>query len=34
MAEARAAISDGVYAAFARQKLAEMDHHERTGSRP
>lgn len=29
MRQARAAIGDGVYAAFARQKLAEMDCHER-----
>jgi hypothetical protein len=28
MNQARAAIDDGVYATFARQKLAEMDRHE------
>jgi queuine tRNA-ribosyltransferase len=33
MRQARAAIGGGVYAAFARQKLAEMDCHERLTGR-
>jgi queuine tRNA-ribosyltransferase len=33
MADARAAIDAGTYAAFARQKLAEMDRHEHAGER-
>jgi queuine tRNA-ribosyltransferase len=33
MSEARAAIEAGGYAAFARQKLAEMDRHEHAGQR-
>ena len=33
MREARGAITDGVYAAFARQRLSEMDRHEQFEAR-